>query len=96
MADLRVADAAMAAAQQALTAVADRLAHGADAARGWNPDVAGAGVLAEAFRAHDIAASTALADTATALGTLGKNIAAASQSYGQTDTSLGNAAGNMR
>jgi hypothetical protein len=96
MADLRVTDAVMTAAQQGFSKAASRLAQGADAMQRLDADGAGAGVLAEAIRTQDNAVSSGLAGVAAALVALAGDVAAANESYGQTDQNLGDAMRGVR
>jgi hypothetical protein len=96
MADLRVTDAAMTAAHQEFARIASHLAQISGAARKLDADGAGAGVLAEVIRAHDNAVGSALADVAAGLDALGEDVAAANESYGQTDRNLGDAVRGAR
>lgn len=93
MADLRVTDAVMTAAQQGFAKSAARVTRDAGTVRGFDPDGAGAEVLAEAIRRQDGAVASGLADVSAGLSALASDVAAANQAYGQTDRDLGGLAG---
>lgn len=96
MADLRVSDAAMNAAQRSLATMASGLARGAGVVGSWDTDAVGAGVLADAFRAHDTASGGTLSDTVAAIDAFAAGIGMANQSYGETDAGLARTAGGKR
>jgi hypothetical protein len=92
MADLRVTDAVMTTAQQGFAKTAARVTRDAAAVRNFDPDGAGADVLAEAIRRQDGVVASGLADVAAGLNALANDVAAANQAYGRTDRELGVAA----